>query len=296
MVKKNGHMRGKQWYKCRLCSTRFFGKQKSPQVDLRAVLWNEFVWERRTIRKLVLDYARSERYVRMQLEAYKPTVTPVEPCAAVFVADVTFFRREYGFLVYRIPELQRNPYAKKVYSETIARYRDGRIDLEAAGFIFLAIVLDGRPGIRALFADIPVQMCHFHQKQIITRYLTHSPKLEAAIQLKAIAGTLTYSTERKLGNDLVAWYATWELFLKEKTSVEGSRHWHYTHRRIRAAYRSLITNLPFLFTYQKYPELHIPTTTNSLDGTFSHLKDLTAVHRGASQKLKEKMIIEILGK
>ena len=198
--------------------------------------------------------------------------------------------------MYRIPSLQRNPYAKKVHTETIARYRDGRIALEREGFVFLAIVLDGRPGIRALFSDVPVQMCHFHQKQIVTRYLPHSPKLQAAVELKAIAGTLTYSNEERLTAELDAWRGRWGEFIKEKTVVEGSRHWHYTHRRIRSAYRSLRTNLPFLYTYQRHPELDIPTTTNSLDGTFSHLKDLTAVHRGASQKLKEKMIAEILGK
>lgn len=248
------------------------------------------------MRKLARDHQKSERYVRMQLEAYLPVPTPVAPCAAVFVADVTFFKREYGFLVFRIPGIQRNPYTKKVYSETIARYREGRIALEQQGFLFQAIVLDGRPGIRALFADIPVQMCHFHQKQIVTRYLTHSPKLLAAQELKAISETLTYSSEEKLGQKLSDWHTKWEPFLKEKTTVEGSKHWQYTHRRIRAAYRSLTTNLPYLYTLQKYPELKIPNTTNSLDGTFSHLKDLTRVHRGASRELKEKMIIEILGK
>jgi hypothetical protein len=261
-----------------------------------AFLWAEFVWERRTVRRLALDFSKSERWVRNQIEAHEPLLKPVEPCRAVFVADVTFFKREYGFLVYRIPALQRNPYTKKVYSETIAHYREGRISLEQQGFVFLAIVLDGRPGIRALFADIPVQMCHFHQKQIMTRYLTHNPKLEAAVELRALAHTITHTTEEEFGEALTHWHEKWAAFIREKTRVEGTARWHYTHRRIRSAYRSLMTNLPFLFTYQNYSHLKIPTTTNSLDGTFSHLKDLTRVHRGASQQLKEKIITEILGK
>jgi hypothetical protein len=261
-----------------------------------AFLWTEFVWERRTVRRLAVDFGKSERWVRTQLDACKPILKPVVPCSAVFVADVTFFKREYGFLVYRIPGIQRNPYTKKVYSETIAHYREGRIVLEQEGFVFQAIVLDGRPGIRALFADIPVQMCHFHQKQIMTRYLTRNPKLLAAIELKALAGTITHTTEEELTKALTHWHEKWSVFLKEKTTLEGTTHWRYTHRRIRSAYRSLMANLPFLFTYQKHPELNIPTTTNSLDGTFSHLKDLTRVHRGASLQLKEKMIAEILGK
>lgn len=138
-------------------------------------------------------------------------------------------------------------------------------------------------------------MCHFHQKQIVTRYLTKHPRLEAGIELKAIASTITHTTEPELTTALTRWHEKWGSFLKEKTLAEDGHHWHYTHRQIRSAYRSLTTNLPYLFTYQKYPELNIPNTTNSLDGTFSHLKNLIGVHRGASRRLKNKMIREILG-
>ena len=69
-------------------------------------------------------------------------------------------------------------------------YRQGRIELERQGYIIQAIVLDGRPGVRQIFSDIPVQMCHFHQKQIITRYLTNNPKLQASIELKRLTTIL----------------------------------------------------------------------------------------------------------
>jgi len=55
-------------------------------------------------------------------------------------------------------------------------------------------------------------------------------------------------------------------------------------------------NLPYLFTYQKHPELNIPNTTNALDGCFAYLKELVRVHRGVSQTLKRKIILEILTK
>ena len=49
------------------------------------------------------------------------------------------------------------------------------------------------------------------------------------------------------------------------------------HRKLRSAYRSLTTNLPFLYTYQTYPDLHIPHTTNVADGTLSQLPPPEAV-------------------
>jgi hypothetical protein len=74
-------------------------------------------------------------------------------------------------------------------------YWQGRKALESKGYTLQAIFLDGRPGVRQIFSDIPVQMCHFHQKQIITRYLTNNPKLEAGIELKKLTKTLCETNE-----------------------------------------------------------------------------------------------------
>ena len=47
----------------------------------------------------------------------------------------------------------------------------------------MAIVCDGRRGLTQAFGGIPVQMCMFHQRAIIRRYLTLKPKLEASKRL-----------------------------------------------------------------------------------------------------------------
>ncbi|OQB06514.1 MAG: hypothetical protein BWY19_00095 [bacterium ADurb.Bin212] len=67
-----------------------------------------------------------------------------------------------------------------------------------------------------------------------------------------------------------------------------------SHKRVRSARHSLKNNLPFLFTYQKYPKLNIPNTTNSLGGSFSHLKEKVGIHRGSRELIKRKMIEDIL--
>jgi len=188
--------------------------------------------------------------------------------------------------------MKKNIYVQEVHSESIDVYRQGRIALERKGYTLQAIVLDGRPGVRQLFADIPVQMCHFHQKQIITRYLTNNPKLEAGIELKKITTTLCDTHENDFTSALDVWHATWSSFIKERTIDPVTGRWHYTHKRLRSAYRSLRLNLPYLFTYQKHLELAIPNTTNSLDGCFAYLKELVRVHRGSSRDLKIKIIVE----
>jgi hypothetical protein len=82
--------------------------------------------------------------------------------------------------------------------------------------------------------------------------------------------------------------------LHERTWALDGRHWQYTHRRLRSAYRSIQTNLPYLFTYQRHPHLKIPNTTNSLDGYFSKLKQLLNTHRGLTIGRRYRMIQEIL--
>lgn len=123
-----------------------------------------------------------------------------------------------------------------------------------------------------------------------------NPKLEAAIELRSIAQTLCNAQEKDFMESLEKWYSKWSKFLKDRTINIETGKWFYTHKRVRSAYHSLKINTPYLFTYQKYPELNIPNTTNSLDGYFSHLKELIKIHRGLNRELKRKMIDQILAK
>lgn len=181
-------------------------------------------------------------------------------------------------------------------TENAAIYRALRWRIEKKGFAIQAVVIDGRPGVLEVFQDVPVQMCHFHQIAIMTRYLTTRPKLPAGQMLKHIALKIPKSNEDEMHRLLADWYKQWKDFLKEKTYNPMTRRWFYTHKRLRSAHRSICRNLSLLYTYQKYPELKIPNTTNSLDGFISHLKDMLRIHRGLKRNRKLKMIDEILSK
>ncbi len=259
-------------------------------------MWNEYCWNRTTIGTLALQHRRSIEWIRKELRLVKIHQSPVCPSDVVVVADCVFFGRTYGYLVLRDPHNRRNLYWQKVYTETLADYQRARQNLEDQGFQFKAIVIDGRPGVRDVFADIPVQMCHFHQKAIINRYLTRNPKLEAGIELRKIVMSLCHTNEMLFSEQLQQWHKQWQCFLKERTVNPDTKRWHYTHKRLRSAYRSLKNNLPYLFAYHRYPELNIPNTTNSLDGLFAHLKDCVRIHRGLKNDLKTKLIIAFLSK
>jgi hypothetical protein len=138
-------------------------------------------------------------------------------------------------------------------------------------------------------------MCQFHQQAIITRYLTKNPKLEASIKLKRISSLLTRVTQSRFEFLLECWFQKYKDFMNEKTQNEETKKWHYTHRKLRSAYRSLRTNLPYLFTYKNYPDLQMQNTTNSLDGgLFSPMKILLKIHRGITIEMKKKLITDYL--
>lgn len=209
---------------------------------------------------------------------------------------MTFVKRTFGVCVFRAPYLKKNLAWKMSLTETPDVYHDLRRQLEKQGFEITAAVIDGKPGIISVFWDVPVQMCHFHQVAIMTRYLTTRPKLPAGQTLRYIALKIPKSNENEMNKLLEDWHKRWKNFLKDKTYNPLTGRWFYTHKRLRSAYRSIIRNLSLLYTYQKYPELKIPNTTNSLDGTFSHLKDMLRIHRGLKKNRKLKMIDEILSK
>ena len=218
----------------------------------------------------------------------------VEAGDVVVVMDTTYFGKIFGVMVFRCPHRHKNLLWKFLHYETIAEYIAGVQELQDNGWNVVGIACDARRGLVQAFPDVPVQMCQFHQVQIILRYITRKPKLEAGKELKELALLLKKTDEAIFRYWLKLWHKKWSNFLNEKTINPITGHWHYTHRRLRSAYRSLETNLPWLFTFEKYPDLNIPNTTNSLEGTFTHVKAKISVHSGLRIERKQRLIQELL--
>jgi hypothetical protein len=259
-------------------------------------IWHQFVWQRSTIKQLCQEHGRGKSWVRKRLEQTTVKIDPVAPCPTVIVADTTWFKRDFKLCVVRSPHLKKNLLWLETDKENAEIYRRAKEAVESIGFVITGVVLDGKRGIRGVFEGIPVQMCHFHQQAIITRKLTNRPKLTAGVELKSLSLKLCKSKKDDFIRLLSDWHNRWEDFIKERTVNSETGRWHYTHKRLRSAYFSLKNNLPYLFTYEDYPALKLPNTTNSLEGSFAQLKELVLIHRGLNNGLKRKMIDEILGK
>ena len=260
-------------------------------------LWNEYVDGKQTLRQLGKKHDRSHVSIRRQLDAVTVAEQSLTPQPSVFITDTTFWGQNYGVCVFRSHDLKKNVWWHDVESERMAHYRFGRQILEEKGWSFLAVVVDGRRGFLAVFKDILIQICQFHQIKQVTKYLTRRPQTDAGKELRTLALTLTKTDEATFTAALSAWHAKWGAFIEEKTFLEfsnGKKKWYYTHKKVRSAYRSLKHNLPYLFTYLKYPELNIPNTTNDLDGSFSALKKKLAAHHGLRRDRRYKVISQLL--
>jgi len=295
-VIKKGIRRGIHRYLCQACKHSFSSKRRP--IKLQSKIFQDYFYHRQTAKELAAKYYKSERWIREQVHHYKPIIRLREGRHVVLVLDATFFGKrvdKFGLMIAKDIKSKEAVSYHFIESETNEEYVILRQDIEKKRYTIQAIIIDGRRGLFSLFKGIPIQMCHFHQLAIITRYLTKNPKLEASIKLKRIASYLTHIKQSRFEYLLNCWYQKYQDFLNEKTLNEETNRWRYTHRRLRSAFRSLKTHLPYLFTYQKYPTLHIQNTTNSLDGgVFAPMKMLLKIHRGIGIEMKKKLITDYL--
>ncbi len=289
---KDGQQSGRQRYRCGACGYRFQYKKRSANIN--KAVWHAYTHGKQTLVELARVYKKSHVWIRKQLDQHVVTPTDLTPQPTIIVADTTFWGRGYGVCVFRSWTLKRNLWWGEVSSELMAHYHYGRKILEDRGWTFTAAVIDGRRGLATVFHDIPVQVCHFHQMKTVTKYLTRKPQTEAGKALRAIMLQLTQSTENEFATLLGDWKKTYSYIFTDKTYILGTKHWNYTHKKTRSAYLSMERNLPYLFTYQKYPELNIPNTTNTIDGYFAGLKKKVAQHHGLRKDRRFKVISELL--
>lgn len=213
------------------------------------------------------------------------------PKVANVLMDTTYFGRTFGVMVFKDSLTNQVLHKQYVKQETNKLYLLGIEELTRKGIHVQAIICDGRKGLFQLFGEIPVQMCNFHQVAIIRRYLTKKPKMEASKELWDLVLLLSKTDRESFQGGLSTWYTRWSGFLNERR-MDADGKSRYVHKKLRSAYRSLMTNLPWLFTWYEHFDKKIPNTTNAIDGHFSDLKNKLRNHNGLSIKRKKKFIDE----
>ena len=169
------------------------------------------------------------------MDLYKVSI----PIKVVVLIDTTYLGRNFRVMLFKDTYTKENLLKYYVKTETNSLYIQGMNELKSQGFKVVSIVCDRHRGLLRSFDKTPVQMCQFHQVAIIRRYITKNPKLPAFFELKEFVTMMKMTDKESFEGGLELWFTKWESFLNERTTNPETGKYHYTHKRLRSAYRSL---------------------------------------------------------
>ena len=295
----------RQRYRCDNCHKTWVNKSRNTRLS--KLIWYDFVWNNMPVRALASKYHKHPNTIRSIINNYTPPPLDLsllsdreKEVIKVIVLDTTYFGRSCGVVTILDAHTGRLLYFKRILkTETNSEYLIGINTILANNIHPKAAIVDGRRGLIDLLEskDILVQMCHFHMWQIVRRYLTNNPVLEPNIELKAIIDNFlnkhTHIDRFMFASQTSGWLHRNEHWLNEKHRNEyGIYEW--SHEETRRAYKAIKSHFPYLFTYEKYPELNIPKTSNIIEGKFGNAKDKLRLHHGYTDTLKIKIFFSLL--
>ena len=286
-TKKNGTRNGSQLYKCIDCGYQF-RNSKLPSED---TLWRLYQDNKQTVSELSAMFGTSESTIkRLLANIKKEWVQPkLSGCSGYVHLDATYWGHNWGVMLALDEESGYPLYVEFIKSETNMDYTNAIHSLEERGYVIKGLIIDGKQSLFGMFSDYKIQMCQFHMKQIIKRYLTQNPRLKAARALKELVASLTSSNGEKFKAEYQLWKERWSNTLSKRSLLKSGKS-QYTHKRLRSAMHSLDFYMPYLFTYQDSECKGMPNTNNKIEGTFTDLKKNLNNHSGMSIENRKRFI------
>lgn len=271
------------------CNRQFVAR---PKIDIER-LYKGYLFGKQTVDQLSEQYGKSPRTIRRRLAEFKSRRIISSDKRVVVLMDATYWGRRFGVVVMKDARTGKILWRKFITGkETLSDYREGVDWLVEHEFIIEGIVCDGLRGMFSQFSDYRVQMCQFHQVQIVKRYLTSKPDLESSKELLLIAKMLCHTDKDSFTGVFEQWCGRWSDFLKERTKDKRTGKSRYTHGKLRSAYLSIKRNMVYLWTWYDNPEIGIPNTNNALEGKFADLKNKLRNHNGLSREHRKVFIDE----
>jgi hypothetical protein len=256
------------------------------------VLWKEYVFGKQTIFQLSERYGISLSTIRRKLSTIRVPRVISSSKSVVVLMDTTYWGRNFGVVVFKDWYTKHILWRKFVRYETLADYQEGVNWLCDHGFVINGIVCDGLRGMFQMLSKYKIQMCQYHQLQIVRRYLTLNPELPASIELLSITSQLTITDKESFIGSFEEWCKKWDAFMQERTRDKRTGKRHYVHKPLRSAYLSLKRNMRYLWTWYDHIDIGIPNTNNALEGVFTDLKTKLRNHAGLSKEKRKKFIDE----
>jgi len=231
-TKKDGKMRGRQRYKCTACKHVWIWDSRLKGKIDKDKLYEDRAIHKQTYKELWDRYKINKKTVQKYLDsAWKVDMKNIVTREIILLIDTTYFGKIW-LMVFKDKSSKKTLHHRIVNYETNEEYRRWVYQLQSEWWIIKAIVCDWRRGLLWWFGDIPTQMCHFHQIQIVRRNITKNPILEGNKELKKIVSRLPRTDKEWFRMELERWYKKYQGFIQEKW-VSNVGKSYYIHKRTR---------------------------------------------------------------
>ena len=258
------------------------------RLENRFVWFKKWVLERQTFKTLSRDSALSIDTLQRIFYSFlsqSPSVSILKRKHVHLRVDATYFS-QFCLLCYQDHE---DGYTQLIRFSDGEHYLEIKEDLDnliRLGVQIESITTDGHKSIlKAIKKSVPdvlVQRCLIHIQRMCLLWLTRFPRHTAGVELRQLVLMLMRirSDNDRLfwTNEITAWYHRHKNYLQEKSFNESTGRYWYTHKLLRRSYFTIKRALPNMFHYLDNPA--IPSTTNGIEGFFSHLKNHLDLHRG----------------
>lgn len=273
-------------YVCRDCGYQFRNTKRISSDEL----WDAYMSKKQTISELAVSLSVSPSTIKRRLREVSREWSHPHLSGEGFVhIDATYWGRNWGILL-AVDSASGMPlYLDFIKHERVIDYKNAVSSIEKRGYKIKGIIIDGIQHLFTELSDYKVQMCQFHMKQIVKRYITLNPRLLASRKLKKIMANITSVDRETFTNEFYAWKEEWKETLNKRTILKSGRS-QYTHKRLRAAMRSIDFYMPYLFTYQEEGCEGMPNTNNKIEGTFTSLKNSLRNHSGIREENRKRFI------
>ena len=283
---KNGKRKGVQLYVCRECKYQF---RNCKEVSLFE-LWHFYLEGKQTVSEMASTYGVSPSTIKRRLRnvTVKWEQPPLSGSGYVHL-DVTYWGQNWGVLLALDEESGMPLYVEFIKHERVLDYKDAVESIETRGYTIRGIVIDGKQGLFDVFSSYRIQMCQYHMRQIVKRYLTLHPRLNAARELKSLMEKLVRVRKNEFEEEYRGWKENWKDTLNRRSQLKSGKT-RFTHRRLRSAMHSIDFYLPYLFTCQLPECKGMPNTNNKIEGTFTDLKKNLNNHSGMTEGNRKRFI------
>jgi len=283
-----GTQLGKQRFKCKNCGILFTHNNRKQQLQNRFIWFKKWVLERQTFKTLSRDSNLSIDTLQRIFYTFlqqSPKVKIIKRSNVHLRMDATYFR-QFCLLCYQDHD---DGYTQLIRFSDGEHYSEIKEDLDnliKLGVQIESITTDGHKSIlKAIKKSVPdvlVQRCLVHIQRMCLLWLTRFPRHPAGVELRHLVLMLmrikTENDRLYWTTELTLWYHRHQQYLRQKTINEQTGRYWYTHKLLRRSYFTIKRAMPNMFHY--LTNSRIPSTTNGIEGFFSHLKNHLDLHRG----------------